>query len=91
MKVVFVSLLYFLWLICSLIYMKGRRQGVTKRCRLSCLTNSVLVYEPICGGKGVGIAGVAANKYSCAHGAQINFKDLTPFLSYGRRLPVLPG
>ncbi len=27
-------------------------QGVTKRCRLSWLTNSALVYEPKCGGKG---------------------------------------
>jgi hypothetical protein len=29
-------------------------QGLTKRCRLSWLTNSALVYEPKCGG---GIAG----------------------------------
>jgi hypothetical protein len=29
---------------------------VTKRCRLSWLTNSALVYEPKCGGKG-GVAG----------------------------------
>ena len=28
----------------------GVYQGVTKRCRLSWLTNSVLVYEPNCGG-----------------------------------------
>jgi hypothetical protein len=27
-------------------------QGVTKRCRLSLLTNSALVYEPKCGGGG---------------------------------------
>ena len=27
-------------------------KGVTKRCRLSCLTNSALVYEPKCGGRG---------------------------------------
>ncbi len=31
-------------------------QEVTKRCRLSWLTNSALVYEPICGGRG-GLAG----------------------------------
>ncbi len=31
-------------------------QGVTKRCRLSWLTNSALVYEPECGGSG-GVAG----------------------------------
>jgi hypothetical protein len=28
------------------------RQGVTKRCRLSLLTSSALVYEPKCGGRG---------------------------------------
>jgi hypothetical protein len=37
-------------------------QGVTKRCRLSVLTNSALVYESKCGG-----CGVSANEYSCAH------------------------
>jgi hypothetical protein len=31
-----------------------RYQGVTKRCRLSWLTNSALVYEPKCGGRGGG-------------------------------------
>ncbi len=31
---------------------KTRNQGVTRRCRLSCLTNSALVYEPKCGGRG---------------------------------------
>ena len=51
-------------------------QGVTKRCRLSLLTNSTLVYEPKCGGRGG--CGVSANEYSCTHGAQINFRDLTP-------------
>jgi hypothetical protein len=44
------------------------------------LTNSALVYEPKCGG-GSG-CGVSANEYSCAHGAQINFGDLTPRLTY---------
>ncbi len=34
----------------------GPNQGVTKRCRLSWLTNSALVYEPKCGGR-VGVAG----------------------------------
>ncbi len=56
------------------------RGGGTKRCRLSWLT---LVYEPISGVGGG--CGVSANKYSCAHGAQINFDDLTPYLIYGRR------
>ncbi len=60
---------------------------VTKRCRLSLLTNSVLVYEPKCtkwggGGESCGITAKWANGYSCAHGAQINFGDLTPYLTY---------
>ncbi len=42
------------------------RQGVTKRCRLSLLTNSALVYEPQCGGRGR-VCGASANEYSCAH------------------------
>ena len=52
---------------------------VTKRCRLSWLTNNALVYEPKCGGGGFG---ASADEYSCAHGAQINFGDLTPYLTY---------
>ncbi len=31
----------------------------------------------------MGGCGVSANKYSCAHGAQINFGYLTPYLTYG--------
>jgi hypothetical protein len=30
----------------------------------------------------MGSCGVSANEYSCAHGAQINFGDLTPYLKY---------
>ncbi len=58
-------------------------QGVTKKCRLSWLTNSALVYEPKCGG-GAGITGLF-NEYSCAprRRAQINFGDLTLYLTYG--------
>jgi hypothetical protein len=44
---------------------------------------STLVYKPKCGGEG-GSCGVSANKYSCADGAQINFGDLTPYLTYGQ-------
>ncbi len=56
--------------------------GVTKRCRLSWLVNSALVYEPKCGGGGAsGVRGVS-HEYSCAHGSQINFGDLTPYLTY---------
>ncbi len=38
------------------------------------------LYEPKCGGGGS--CGVLVNEYSCAHGAQINFGDLTPYLTY---------
>ncbi len=31
--------------------------------------------------------GVSANEYSCAHGAQINFGDLTPYLTYAQDAP----
>ncbi len=55
-------------------------QGVTKRRRLSWLTNINLAYEPKCGWRGGG-EGVSANEYSCTHGAQINFGDLTPYLT----------
>jgi hypothetical protein len=61
----------------------GQTQQVTKRCRLYWLTNSALVYEPKCGGMGGGVR-VSAIEYSCAHGAQINFGDLTPYLTYGQ-------
>jgi hypothetical protein len=67
----------------------GKDHGVTKRCRLSWLTNSALVYEPKCGGRGWGVAGALANEYSCA-GAQINFGDLTPYLTYEKDPGELP-
>jgi hypothetical protein len=55
-------------------------QGVTKRCRLSWLTTRALVCEPKCGE--MGVAGShSANEYIKAHGAQINFGDLTPHLA----------
>ncbi len=44
------------------------RAGVPRRCRLSWLTNSALVYEPKCGwgGGGEGLRGhSSANEYSC--------------------------
>jgi hypothetical protein len=31
---------------------------------------------------GGGVAGSQPNEYSCAHGAQNNFGDLTPYLAY---------
>ncbi len=59
---------------------RGRSRKVTKRCRLSWLTNSVLVYEPKCGGRGA----VRGSQPSVI-GAQINFGDLTPYLTYGKK------
>jgi hypothetical protein len=53
--------------------------GATKRCCLSWLTNSALVYEHAGGGEGG--CSVSANEYSCAHRAQINFGDLTSYLT----------
>jgi hypothetical protein len=54
-------------------------QGVTLRCRLSYLTNSALVFEAKCGGGGV--AG-SQPMSTTVPGAQINFEDLTPYLTY---------
>ncbi len=53
-----------------------QRKGVTKRCCLSWLTNSVHIYEPKCEGWGGGGCGVSANENGCAHGAYINFGDI---------------
>ncbi len=65
-----------------------REQGVTKRCCLSRLTSSVIVYEPKYGGRGgitgCGPCGVSANEYSCAYVVYINFRDLAPYLTYDR-------
>jgi hypothetical protein len=38
--------------------------------------------------RGGGDCGVSANEYSCAHGAQINFRDLTSYLSYENTIMV---
>jgi hypothetical protein len=35
---------------------------------------------------GTGGCLVSANEYSCAHGAQINFGDLTAYLTYNRNI-----
>ncbi len=54
---------------------------------ISWLTNSALEYEPKCGGIG-GRGGegceVSANEYIRAHGAQVNFENLTPYLTSGQ-------
>jgi hypothetical protein len=72
------------------------KKGVTKRCRLSLLTNSALLYEPKCGGRGGGNCGVSAIEYSCTQEPRINFGDLTLYLTYACKvclfqLPVKMG
>jgi hypothetical protein len=32
--------------------------------------------------RGGGVRGLSQREYSCVHGAQINFGDLTPYLTY---------
>ncbi len=62
---------------------EGPTQGVTKRCRLSWLTNTPIGPEYTRSNAGKRWScGVSANEYSCTHGAQINFRDLTPYLTY---------
>ncbi len=58
-------------------------QGVTRRCRLSWLTRAPLVYEPKCGGGGCGSQPMRTAVHITWHGAQINFGDLAPYLTYG--------
>ncbi len=63
----------------------GIYQGVTKRCRLSLLANSALVYKSKCGGI-VGVAGsqpINTAVHITWHGARLNFGDLPPYLTYG--------
>ncbi len=54
-------------------------QGVSKRCRLLGWPRTPSYMSPNVGRGGCG--GDLANKYSCAHGIQINFGDLTPYLT----------
>ncbi len=67
-------------------------RGVTKRCRLSCWPIAPSYLSPSqMRGEG-GICGVSANEYNYAHGAQINFWDLTPYLTSVLRIrDVYPG
>ncbi len=55
---------------------KSLKQVDTKRCRLSLLTNSALVYEPKCGG--VGEWRGLSQWVQLYTRAKINFGDLTP-------------
>jgi hypothetical protein len=49
---------------------------------MSSLLGAALVYDPKCGGRGGENGRASANENSCTHGAQINFGDLTPYLTY---------
>ncbi len=49
---------------CSRTGEEEQKQGITKRCRLSLLTNSALVIRVQMGGGG---CGVSANEYRCSH------------------------
>jgi hypothetical protein len=61
-------------------------RGSQRYCMSSILADdSTLVYEHKCGGMG---CGVSANEYSCVLGAQINFGDLTPYLTSGKYLLI---
>ncbi len=58
--------------------------GVTKRCRLSLLTNSALAIRVQMRGEG-GSCGVSANEYSCTHHVTWSLNklwDLPPYLTY---------
>jgi hypothetical protein len=59
-------------------------QGGTKRCRLSLLTNTALVIRVQMWSRG-GVEGsqpMSTSVHIMWHGAQINFGDLSPYLSY---------
>ncbi len=61
--------------------------GGHKKMSSTLLTDSALVHEPKWGGGGgcgcvVSAIGLSQCEYSCAHGAQLNFGDLTPYLTY---------
>ncbi len=72
-------------LLCVLsIYRVTLTQGVTRRCRLSCLTNSTPRFMSPNAGRGA-VAGsqpIGTALHITWHGAQINFGDLTPYLTY---------
>jgi hypothetical protein len=68
-------------------------QGDTKRCRLSLLTSSALVYEPKCGRRGWGLLGLSQTQQmgTAVHKEpKIYFGDLTPYLTYMLTLNPFP-
>ncbi len=66
--------------------------GDTKSCHLSLLTNSALVHESKCGwwGRIAGSQPMSTALHITWHGAQINFGDLPPYLTYGPYAPHPP-
>jgi hypothetical protein len=70
----------------------NRQQGITKRCRLSWLTISALVYELKCGGWGR-VAGSHPMSTAVHMKTIINFRDLTPYLTCDRKVLfyIIPG
>ncbi len=70
---------------CSPLFLHGQDQGVTKKSHLSWLTNSALVYEPkYRERRGEGGLRDVSQRIQLYTGAQINFGDLTPNLTYGQ-------
>jgi hypothetical protein len=68
---------------------RGCSQGVTKRCRLSWLTNSALVYDPKClERRGGGELRGLSQRVQLYTGAQINLGDLTPYLTCKCSTPI---
>ncbi len=65
---------------------KRKKQGVTKRCRLSWLTNNALVYESNAGGGGFRGISQWEQLYT---GAQINSGDLTSYVTYGKKVGLV--
>ncbi len=64
---------------------KSYKQGVTKRCRLSLLTNSARPTHIRVQMRGGGIAGsqpMSTAVHITWHGAQVNFGDLPPYLTF---------
>ncbi len=66
---------------------KGPPQRVTKRCRLSWLTNIAPSYMSPNAGGGGKLRGLSQWVQLYA-GAHLNFEDLAPFLTYGPPLPM---
>jgi hypothetical protein len=60
----------------------NKYHGVTKRCRLSWLTNSDLVYETKCGGGGIAVSHPMGTAVHTSPNKLC--EDLTPYLNYDK-------